>query len=100
MTAEEAARVSPERHAFADLIWDHRYGDRHTSLVVLICGARPEQIREALSDALLTDDELRSPNQWADYPDPFGDHHQEPCDELPTATADISLYRTRDGDQR
>ncbi|WP_125079542.1 ribosome hibernation factor-recruiting GTPase MRF [Mycobacterium sp. P7213] len=100
MTAEEAARVSAERHAFADLIWDHRYGDRHTSLVILVCGARPEQIREALSGALLTDDELRRPNQWAGYPDPFGDHHQEPCDETPTATADISLYRTRDGDQR
>lgn len=99
MTAEEAARVSPERHAFADLIWDHRHGDRHTSLVILVCGARPEQIREALAGALLTDGEWRRPNQWAAYPDPFGEHHQEPCDDSP-ATADISLFRSRDGDQQ
>ncbi|WP_420109480.1 ribosome hibernation factor-recruiting GTPase MRF [Mycolicibacter arupensis] len=100
MTAEEAAHVSPERHAFADLVWDHRHGDRHTSLVILVCGARPEQIREALAGALLTDGEWRRPNQWAGYPDPFGEHHQEPCDDSPTATADISLFRSRDGDQR
>ncbi|MGB5797881.1 MAG: GTP-binding protein [Mycolicibacter algericus] len=100
MTAAEAARVSPERHAFADLIWDHRYGDRHTSLVVLVCGADPAQIRAELSAALLNDDELRRPNQWGGYPDPFGDHHQEPCDDISTAAAEISLYRTRDGDQQ
>ncbi|MCV7382888.1 ribosome hibernation factor-recruiting GTPase MRF [Mycolicibacter longobardus] len=98
MTGAEATRVTPERHAFADLIWDHRYGDRHTSLVVLTCGADTEQIRVGLTGALLTDDELRHPNQWSSYPDPFGDHHQEPCDE--TSTADISTRRTRDGDQR
>jgi G3E family GTPase len=99
MTAAEAGRVSPERHAFADLIWDHRHGDRHTSLVILVCGAHPERIREALSEALLTDREWRRPNQWAGYPDPFGEHHQEPCEDSP-ATADISLFRSRDGDQR
>lgn len=100
MTAAEAARVSPERHAFADLIWDHRYGDRHTSLVILTCGARPEHIREALSAALLTDDELRRPNQWAGYHDPFGANHHDPCDETSTATADISQNRTRDEGHR
>ncbi|OBH15635.1 ribosome hibernation factor-recruiting GTPase MRF [Mycolicibacter sinensis] len=99
MTAAEAARVAPQRHAFADLIWDHRYGDRHTSLVILICGADPAQIRATLSAALLTDHELRRPNQWAGYRDPFGDHHEEPCEENATATTAISLYRNRDGDQ-
>lgn len=100
MTAAEAARVAADRHAFADLIWDHRYGDRHTSLVILLCGAHPEEIRAALSAALLTDDEVRQPSQWPGYPDPFGDHHQEPCDETSTATADFSRSRTSDGDQR
>jgi len=98
MTAAEAARVTPARHAFADLIWDHRHGDRHTSMAILVCGADAARIRNSLTAALLTDDEWRSPHQWPGYPDPFGDHHQEPCDERSGAAADIS--RTRDGDQR
>lgn len=100
MTAAEAARTSPERHAFADLIWDHRYGDRHTSMAILVCGADTDRIRDALTAALLTDDELRRPNQWPSYSDPFRDYHQEPCDESSTAVADVSRRRTRDGDQR
>ncbi|MEB3031718.1 ribosome hibernation factor-recruiting GTPase MRF [[Mycobacterium] nativiensis] len=99
MTAAEAARISPERHAFADLIWDHRYGDRHSSLAILVCGADTDRIRGTLTAALLTDDELRRPNRWPHYPDPFGDYHQEPCDESSTAVADLSRHRTRDGDQ-
>ncbi|MGV0626029.1 ribosome hibernation factor-recruiting GTPase MRF [Mycolicibacter minnesotensis] len=99
MTGAEAARVAPERHAVADLIWDHRHGDRHSSLVILVCGAPPEQIRSALTAALLTDDELRRPNRWPDYPDPFGDQHHDPCTDSPTATADVSPHHSRDEDR-
>lgn len=99
MTAEEAARVSPERHAFADLIWDHRYGDRHTSMTILVCGADPTRIRDSLTAALLTDDELRRPNGWPGYHDPFGEHHQEPCGETTTDTEEVTTHRTHDGEQ-
>jgi G3E family GTPase len=99
MTAAEAARAAPERHAFADLIWDHRYGDRHTAMVILVCGADPNRIHDRLTAALLTDDELRTPRRWPGYHDPFGDYHEEPCDETTHAIPDASHHHTRGGDQ-
>ncbi|MGD9619049.1 MAG: GTP-binding protein [Mycolicibacterium sp.] len=81
MTSGEVAGVAPERRAIADLIWEYRYGDRHTSMTVLVCGADPAEIQAALRGALLNDDELSRPHEWHRYPDPFGDWHIEPCDE-------------------
>lgn len=80
MTSHEVAYVDPARRAIADLIWDHRHGDRHTSLTVLVCGADPAEIHGALQDALLTDDEMARPDHWPHYDDPFGDWHADPCD--------------------
>ena len=75
-----------------DLAEDH--GDRHTSMTVLVCGASAADIRSALHGALLTDDEMSTPAQWADYPDPFGEWHEDPCDD-PTepATDDAASNR-------
>ncbi|MCH9667268.1 MAG: GTP-binding protein [Actinomycetia bacterium] len=81
MTSSEIAYVSPERRAIADLIWDHRHGDRHTSMTVLVCGADPGEILDALRAALLTDHEMNHPDEWPRYEDPFGDWHVDPCDE-------------------
>ena len=50
-------------------------------MVVLVCGADVGEIRAALTGALLTDDELAFPDEWNDYPDPFGEFHEDPCTE-------------------
>lgn len=95
MSAEELAQVEPERLAMAGLRWDERFGDRDISLVVLVHGADPDEIRTALHWALVDDDELRlvdrSPHQVAQWPDPFGEWHADPCDPEephPAATGD------------
>ena len=61
MTSSEVAYVDPERRAFADLMWEHRFGDRHTSMTMLACGADPVTIADALNGALLTDGEMARP---------------------------------------
>ncbi|ORV87922.1 ribosome hibernation factor-recruiting GTPase MRF [Mycolicibacterium iranicum] len=73
MSSREVAYVGPERRAMADLIWDYRHGDRHTSMTVLTCGADPAEILAALQSALLTEVEMRRPEEWGRYDDPFGD---------------------------
>jgi G3E family GTPase len=83
MTTREAAYVNPQRRAFANLMWDQRFGDRHSAMAVLVCGADPAEIRAALTGALLTDDEMVVPDAWNDYPDPFGDCHEDPCTDSP-----------------
>lgn len=79
MAPGDAAYLSSERRAFADLMWDTNFGDRHTSMAVLVCGARAEDVLSVLDSALLTDDEFARREAWAYYPDPFGDWHEEPC---------------------
>lgn len=77
MSSREVAYVGPERRAMSDLIWAYPYGDRHTSLIVLACGADEQEILSALRDALLTDGELGNPQDWQHYQDPFGDWHSD-----------------------
>lgn len=95
MSAAELAEAAPERLAMAGLRWDERFGDRDISLVVLVHGADPDDIRTALHWALVDDAELRlverSPHQVAQWPDPFGEWHADPCDPEephPAATGD------------
>jgi G3E family GTPase len=97
MTIQEMAYANPDRRAFADLMWDQRFGDRHTAMAILLCGADAGEIRGALTDALLTDDEMLEPEQWADYPDPFGDWHEDPCTDPSDAPADGALHDTNEG---
>ncbi|MET0898382.1 MAG: GTP-binding protein [Mycobacterium sp.] len=98
MTSSEVAYVDPERRAMADLMWEYRYGDRHTSMAILVCGADPSEIRAALQGALLTDDEMNRPNGWRSYDDPFGDWHIEPCEDTAELIADTQ--RRTDGGHR
>lgn len=88
MTDRDRAYVDPERTAIAASYWDDRYGDRHIALTVLVCGANPQTITAALNAALLTDAELDRPQDWAGYPDPFGEWHEDPCAELSHDLAD------------
>ncbi len=80
--------------------WDNRLGDRHVSISVLVCGAEPEDIVDGLRRALLTDDELARPNEWARYADPFGDWHEDPCDDSPERATDIAGPNAREGEDR
>ena len=99
MTASEVAYVDPERRAFADLMWEHRFGDRHTSMTVLVCGAEPAELVDALNGALLTDDEMACPRSWSGYDDPFGDWHEDPCHETPDMAGEFTAHRS-DGEAR
>jgi len=93
----ELADIDAERRAFAELRWDARWGDRHTAITVLVCGARPAEILDALDGALLTDDELRRPQDWLGYDDPFGDWHEDPCADLAEAADDAPSSHVQDG---
>lgn len=99
MTASEVAYTDPERRVFADLMWEYHYGDRHTAITVLVCGADPAEILDALTGALLTDDELLAPDDWAGYDDPFGDWHQDPCDATNDLAEDASTRGNKDADR-
>ena len=93
MTAAEAAKVDAERRIFAELRWDYLFGDRHTAMTVLACGADPAEILDALNGALLTDEEMAAPQGWSHYRDPFGDRREDPCDETPGAAEETSSDR-------
>lgn len=97
MAPQEIAYVNPERRAFANLMWDEDYGDRHTAMVILLCGGDPAEIRGALAGALLTDDEMLAPEEWKNYPDPFGDWHQDPCSDSSDAATEEALHDTTEG---
>lgn len=82
MDSAEARQTDLERRAFADLMWDYRFGDRHIAMTVLICGAESAEVLDALRGALLTDDEMASPASWEEFSDPFGEWHEDPCEHV------------------
>jgi hypothetical protein len=74
--------VSPERRTLASPRWYPDFGDRAQELVVVTDQATPEEVDAALRGALLTDDEMAAgPEAWHAYPDPFGEWHEEPCED-------------------
>ncbi|NEW52890.1 cobalamin biosynthesis protein CobW [Nocardia cyriacigeorgica] len=84
MTPEELDEADPTRRAMAALRWDDRFGDRDISLVILVHDADPADIRHALHWAMVDDDELRlverAPERVAQWDDPFGEWHADPCE--------------------
>ncbi|WP_445166733.1 ribosome hibernation factor-recruiting GTPase MRF [Mycolicibacterium sp. Dal123E01] len=97
MSDSELAYVDRERRALAALVWGESFGDRRTSMAVLTCGARHDEITAALTDALLTDDEMDRPELWLHFHDPFGDWHEDPCEESP-AHAELPSPTTNHGE--
>ncbi|RVW06327.1 cobalamin biosynthesis protein CobW [Rhodococcus spongiicola] len=83
MTDDELLDVDPERRALASVGWDERFGDRDTSLVILVHDAEPEAISAALGWALLTERELVDQLSWSTWDDPFGEFHTDPCADIP-----------------
>ncbi len=100
MSDSERAYIDPDRRALANLLWDDVIGDRHTSMVILVCGAEPTAVLAGLSGALLTDAELSDPDSWSGHADPFGDWHVDPCDAVESDQESERLVnpssRTRD----
>ena len=90
MTEVEREAESAERVAMAALRWNGEFGDRHSSLIVLVHSADPAEIQSALRRACLTDEEMSFGQQiWLAYPDPFGHFHADPCDESDDEAADV-----------
>lgn len=94
------AHADPERQAIAALHWDERHGDRHVFLTILVCGAQPDEIIDALQGALLTDRELIRPEEWSRYDDPFGDWHEDPCDTFADGREENWVNGNHEGDER
>ncbi len=88
MTPEQQREVPEERRAMASLRWDERYGDRDTSIVALVHDADPELVDRTLRAAVVTDDEFARPDLWPTWHDPFGQFHEDPCDDLPADRRD------------
>ncbi|WP_397517481.1 MULTISPECIES: ribosome hibernation factor-recruiting GTPase MRF [unclassified Rhodococcus (in: high G+C Gram-positive bacteria)] len=80
MTTDEQEQVAVGRRAMAALCWDEHFGDRHTSMVVLVHAADPTEIDRTLQWALVTDDEFADEGSWQSWPDPFGQFHHDPCE--------------------
>jgi G3E family GTPase len=99
LTDSELADIDAERRAFAELTWDEQYGDRHTAMTVLVYSAHAAEILDALDGALLSGDELRFPQDWIHYDDPFGDWHEDPCASPGEAAEDTPAHHTQDGDR-
>ena len=99
LTGSELAGIDAERRAFAELTWDDQHGDRHTAMTILVYSAHAAEILDALDGALLTDDELRFPQDWIHYADPFGDWHEDPCAALAEAAEDAPAHHSQDGER-
>ncbi|WP_033287843.1 ribosome hibernation factor-recruiting GTPase MRF [Amycolatopsis jejuensis] len=91
------ADVSPERRTLASLRWDPVYGDRAQELVVVTDRAAPEEIEAALHGALLTDAELAAGEAaWLTYPDPFGEWHEDPCEDPDEPDRHVNAVNRKD----
>lgn len=88
MTPQEQDRVDTSRRAMAALRWDETFGDRDTSLVVLVHAADPSEIDRTLRWALVSDDEMNDRDAWAQWNDPFGQWHEDPCETSETPYQD------------
>jgi G3E family GTPase len=100
MNPSHRAYADRERQAIASTHWDARHGDRHVSMAILVCGAQPGEITDALQSALLTDDEFSRPDDWLHYEDPFGDWHEEPCETDTEAAQEVSVRAAEETDQQ
>ncbi|GAB2644814.1 ribosome hibernation factor-recruiting GTPase MRF [Nocardia goodfellowii] len=99
MSEDEVAQADPTRRALAALRWDETFGDRDISLVILAHDADPADIRHALHWALVEDDELRlverAPERVAQWEDPFGDWHRDPCVDFDSAAPEPDAAQSK-----
>ncbi|MEU7631538.1 GTP-binding protein [Nocardia sp. NPDC049220] len=104
MSDDELAETDPERRAMAAMRWNERFGDRDVSLVILVHDADPAQIRAALDWALVEDEEMRlverAPDRVAQWEDPFGEWHADPCDSDETAALAVEDGKSPRGEAK
>ncbi|MFZ2510873.1 MAG: GTP-binding protein [Gordonia sp. (in: high G+C Gram-positive bacteria)] len=94
-TDAESAGIDPIARAMAAARWDDEHGDRHSSIVAVTHHADTADIEDALTAALVTDDEIaRGAAYLASLPSPFGDVHQDPCEDSTVAARDITAEET------
>ncbi|WP_045200231.1 ribosome hibernation factor-recruiting GTPase MRF [Rhodococcus sp. B7740] len=94
MTPEQQDRVDATRRAMSALRWDEKFGDRDTSLVILVHEADPTEIDRTLQWALVSDDEMADPAAWSAWNDPFGQWHEDPCESSESPYAEQSREAT------
>ena len=94
MAPEEQDGVDTARRAMAALRWDDEFGDRDTSLVILVHAADPSEIDRTLQWALVSDDEMRDRDAWANWTDPFGQWHEDPCETTESPYSDVKREAT------
>ncbi|WP_374222829.1 ribosome hibernation factor-recruiting GTPase MRF [Williamsia sp. CHRR-6] len=106
MTPAQIDECDPERVSMAAARWHPEFGDRETSIVVLVHRADPVTVQETLRSACVTDAELADGlDVWLTYDDPFGAFHSDPCDDGadegadPTATVSTDAGEHRPGQE-
>ena len=68
---EEERPKSPDFQRYLESIWHPEFGDRHQNLRVIGSGVTEDELRGRLEACLLTDEELKVPEQWSTLVDPF-----------------------------
>ncbi len=100
MTDDELAQADPDRRAMAAMRWHEDFGDRDISLVILAHDADPDEIRQALHWALVDEAELRlvqrAPERVAEWEDPFGEWHEDPCESTESTGAPVGTETPND----
>lgn len=99
MTPEEQDGIDTSRRAMAALRWDETYGDRDTSLVILVHGADPSEIDRNLQWALVSDEEWADPASWSTWSDPFGQWHEDPCEASESVASETTSGETAPADR-
>lgn len=71
LTAPESERT-PEMLEAVKSNWDEMFGDRHQEVVIIGVHMDHEQVKSAVNECLLTDEEMAAgPDAWAKYSDPW-----------------------------
>ncbi|WP_374116368.1 ribosome hibernation factor-recruiting GTPase MRF [Hoyosella sp. YIM 151337] len=98
MSPAEQGAQPEDRRAIAALRWHPQFGDRDCSMAVLVHDADPQRITAALDMALLTDTELAlGEKEWATWDDPFGQWHEDPCEDLAGTDNAVDLTIRKEG---
>ena len=61
----------PDLKRYLETIWHPEFGDRHQSINIIGVGLDAAALQARFDAALLTDDELLTPEQWPTMTDPF-----------------------------
>ena len=69
--SEQERPKSPDFQRYLESMWHPEFGDRHQNLSVIGTGVTEGDLRDRLEACLLTDEEVKAPEQWATLADPF-----------------------------